>query len=526
MSGPSTEGRSTFPPPTFITEKTKHILPRPSHVTRLPAALLLLLAALALAPNSPAQTPSPRAAAPPLLVGYFGQWGVYDGIFPKSLVTSGAAAALDQLNYAQGFVTDGHCSVADPNADLHLTLAAADSINHRADSPTAPFRGNLHQLAELKRLHPHLKILISLEGKADDFAADARPEHRAAFVRSCVDLFLRGHLAPGVTQPRLFDGIDLDWEYPHGDDAANFLALVTELRRAMDAARPGLRLAVAVGASPRMVEGVDIPAVARLVDQVGVMNYDYHGPWNPATDFLAPLFADGAGGPNSNAGSVARSLEEWQAVGVPRAKLLLGLPFYGYGWEQVAGAAHGFQQSGHAIRGDRPYSFFATLTANALAPAPTTTPIPPAIPNSEKPPTAPTRGNVRELVTDQQLASPTNAPPANASPTNAPPINASPTNAPPINPSPTTPAPFTLFRDPRSQAPWLYDGSTFWTFEDPVSIRFKAAFARDQQLGGVMIWELGEDTPDGALVHAAHQGLRHGAPPAPTQTTQALSTHP
>ena len=105
------------------------------------------------------------------------------------------------MNYAQGFVTKGRCSVADPHADLDVAFKAEDSVNGRADSPTARFRGNLHQVAELKRRFPKLKVMISLEGRANDFAADAQPGAREQFVRSCVDLFVRGQLAPGVTVP-------------------------------------------------------------------------------------------------------------------------------------------------------------------------------------------------------------------------------------------------------------------------------------------------------------------------------------
>src|SRR5581483_10334242 len=60
------------------------------------------------------------AAEHPLLVGYFPQWGLYQDhpYRVKDLVLNGGARMLDQINYAQGFVTNRRCSVADPNADL------------------------------------------------------------------------------------------------------------------------------------------------------------------------------------------------------------------------------------------------------------------------------------------------------------------------------------------------------------------------------------------------------------------------
>jgi chitinase len=333
---------------------------------------------------------------------------------------------LDQINYAQGFVTNGRCSIADPNADLHYTFTAADSVNGKPDARTQSFRGNLHQLVELKRRYPRLKILISLEGKGADFAQDAQPENRQAFIDSCVDLFLKGNLARGISAPRLFDGIDVDWEYPHAEDAANFLALLTGLRRQMDALRPGLILSVATGPNPHTYEGTDMRAVGRIVDQVGLMTYDFAGPWSDTTGFVAPLASDLPDEP----GSVERSVTSYRAAGVPTAKLLIGIPFYGYGWHQVPEVANGLNQEGTAIHGDRPYSYIQTLAADSI-----------------------------------------------------------------------------VYRDPLSKAPWLFDGDTFWTFDDPASIRAKASYARDQHVGGLMLWELSEDTTEATLLEAAHKAL-------------------
>jgi chitinase len=69
--------------------------------------------------------------------------------------------------------------------------------------------------------------------------------------------------------------------------------------------------------------------------------------------------------------------------------------------------------------------------------------------------------------------------------------------------------PSTAYRDPRSQAPWLFDGQTFWTYEDRVSVRYKVSYARNQHLGGVMIWELSGDTADAELLTAVYHSLHH-----------------
>ena len=434
-----------------------------------------------------------------LVVGYLGQWGVYEHFLVKNLVLSGAAAGLDQINYAQGFVTGGRCTVADPHADVDLASSAAESVNGRADDLASPFRGNFHQLRELKRRYPRLKVLISLEGRAPDFAADAQPAAREAFVRSCVDVFLRGHLAGSANvdtsmpdQRGLFDGIDVDWEYPGQENAANFVALLREFRRQMDAMHPGLRLTIAVGPSPRMYPGLDLNEVSRLVDQVGIMNYDYMGPWSHTTGFLAPLYSEGTHG-----GSVERSILDFKGAGVPARKLLMGLPFYGYGWSSVAAAENGLYQPGQGIRGDRPYTYFQSLLA---APAP--------VSPSMQPPVNRDAADVEPRAATPPTVRPVAAPASGSEPPSVaarlpPAVDGDAAGAARAGAAP----PFLLFREPHSHAPWLFDGSTFWTYEDPTSIRYKAGFAVEQDLGGVMAWELSEDAPDAALLKAARAGL-------------------
>jgi chitinase len=191
----------------------------------------------------------------PLVVGYFPEWGLtYDQpYYVKVLITNKSVKMLDQINYSQGSVAGGHCSVSDHKAALDVIYSARNSVSGKPDDPHSPFRGYYHQLQELKRRYPRLKILISLEGDPADFSKAAKPGNRPAFVTSCIDTFLRGHFSPGVSEPNIFDGFDIDWESPTKDEAADYAALLSEFRRQMDRFRPGLRLSVAVGDAPEML---------------------------------------------------------------------------------------------------------------------------------------------------------------------------------------------------------------------------------------------------------------------------------
>jgi chitinase len=398
-------------------------------MTRANRFQFLIVAAILMPWYALCSAQGPRSNAPhPLLVGYFPQGGLYSAqpYYVKALVTNGAADRLDQINYSQGSVRNGHCSLADSDADLGIRFTRQNSVNGKSDDPTSRFRGYFHQLEELKHRYPRLKILISLEGDAQDFAQDAQPENRRAFVASCVDIFLRGHFAPGISKPGLFDGVDIDWESPQEKDAPNFLALIQEFRRQMSQVRPGLLLSIAVDESPLTLSGTDFAGIAPLVDQVGVMNYDYAGPWSQTTGLLAPLFSKDP----QDHHSIEQSIASYEAAGVPPEKILMGLPFYGYSWTDVQIVNNGLFQKGQAVKQDRSYRHIRGIASN-----------------------------------------------------------------------------FAAYREELSQAPWLFDGRTFWTYEDPVSIRFKASYAAHQHLGGVMIWELSGDTEDAELLSIAYRSL-------------------
>jgi chitinase len=68
---------------------------------------------------------------------------------------------------------------------------------------------------------------------------------------------------------------------------------------------------------------------------------------------------------------------------------------------------------------------------------------------------------------------------------------------------------FRVYRDTRAGHAWIFNGSTFWTLDDPAVIAQKTRYIRTNRLGGAMVWSLDGDTADGALTRALANGLDH-----------------
>ncbi|WP_137993557.1 glycoside hydrolase family 18 protein [Streptomyces vilmorinianum] len=430
------------------------------------AVSLGLLATLAPAAGASAPDHHPTPAKPALKrVGYFTQWGVYGRNFQvKDLETSGTAAKLTHINYAFGNVSpDGKCFTgnvpgeADAWADYVRPLDAAGSVDGVADTADQPLAGNFNQLRELKAKHPGLKVLISLGGWSwsTHFSDAARtPASRKAFVASCIDLYIKGNLpADGArggagAAAGLFDGIDLDWEWPASagdtdtvfrpEDKQNFTALVREFRTQLDAyarstkKRGHYELTAFVPTAPAKIDaGFEVPRIMRDLDFVNLQGYDFHGSWESTTAQQSALFA-------KDDFSVDQTVNDWLRRGAPAHKLVVGMPFYGQGWTGVTGGGDG-------------------LGRPATGPAPATW-----------------ANGYEDYKALKKLAD-----------------------------SGT----YTVHRDRRNGHAWLFDGTTLWTYDDPQVLRTKSAYVRARGLGGAMFWSLDGDTPDGELITAVDRGL-------------------
>ena len=63
------------------------------------------------------------------------------------------------------------------------------------------------------------------------------------------------------------------------------------------------------------------------------------------------------------------------------------------------------------------------------------------------------------------------------------------------------------FHDDKAGAFWTFDGTEFWSYDDPQNIALKTAYVRKKGLGGVMVWSLDGDTKDGELMRAVAGGM-------------------
>ncbi|TXS17860.1 MULTISPECIES: glycoside hydrolase family 18 protein [Streptomyces] len=434
------------------------------------ACALALLAGLAPAATAgpPAHDRGPdRHGRAYRSVGYFTQWGVYGRDFQvKDLDTSGAAARLTHINYAFGNVSaEGRCFTgnvpgeADAWADYARPLDAAGSVDGVADTDTQPLAGNFNQLRELKAAHPGLKVMISLGGWSwsTHFSDAARTAaSRKALVSSCIDLYIKGDLPVDGARggegaaAGLFDGIDLDWEWPGSagdtdtvyrpEDKRNFTALVHEFRTQLDAhaksARKGkpkhYELSAFVPTAPAKIDaGFDVPRIMRDFDFVNLQGYDFHVSGETTTAQQSALYAKGDF-------SVDRTVRDWIRRGAPARKLVMGMPFYGQGWTGVTGGGDGLGQP-------------------ATAPAPATW-----------------AAGYEDYKALKKLAAS---------------------------------GKYTVHRDVKNGHAWLFDGTTLWTYDDPQVLRAKTSYIRERGLGGAMFWSLDGDTDDGELMAEVARGL-------------------
>ena len=395
--------------------------------------------------NQPPPEPPPDIEHEREVIGYFIQWGIYRRDYlVKDIVDMGAADDLTVINYAfAGIADDLTCTSLDPFADWGKRFDASESVDGVEDTVSQALKGNFNQLKKLKAQFPQIRILISIGGWNDSglFSDAALPENREKFVSSCIDLFIKGQFSEGVTDANVFDGIDIDWEYPgacgatcnwRAEDRENFTALLAEFRNQLDGIRPGLLLTAAMPSAPYYHDKIEVDKVAMSLDWMNVMTYDFHGPWesNGPTNHHSNLYPNESD-PSSASFSVFGSINEYLSKVANPSKIVVGLPFYGHGWARVSPGDNAtlpglYQAAGRVPRGtwergSEDYKVLKTLG-------------------------------------------------------------------------------YPEYWDDAAKASYFYNGSNFWSYDSPMAIKEKMRFIDNRDLKGVMFWELSGD--DGTLIQS------------------------
>jgi chitinase len=224
----------------------------------------------------------------------------------------------------------------DPTLCTHVVFAFATikdfklAASEEKDTGDAFTEGNYDRIMKHKEKNPNLKVLLAVGG----WAFGSKP-----FRNLTSNMFrMNGFVYDSIEFLRRynFDGLDLDWEYPRGaDDKAAFVGLVKELRLAFEgehksAKKPKLLLTAAVPASfEAIAAGYDVPELAKYLDYINVMTYDFHGQWEKVVGHNAPLFPLNAATDLQKKLTVDFSAKEWVRQGAPLEKLIIGMPVYG-----------------------------------------------------------------------------------------------------------------------------------------------------------------------------------------------------
>jgi chitinase len=417
----------------------------------LAALLSICLSTFAFAPekSDPVTLPAPR-----LIVGYLPEFKL-EGYPIKEVETRGAAALLTHILYAFANIRNGQPVFDDDPSAYQQVYTARESIDGQADDAAdkTALHGAFNQLLKLKARHAQLKVLMSIGGanqlNSKGFSLAARTAAaRQQFVAACLDLFIRGKLPHGISARGVFDGLDIDWEYPTDcsagtrntggcvpEDTANFTLLLAEFRRQLDeqGEKDGVHYQLTIAGSAWVDDysKYEWRKIAPLLDFINVMTYGLAPPGK--TRPHAPLYKSSTErGELSETFNTDYAIKRYLAEGVPPNKIVMGVPFYGVGWEGVPAVNRGLYQKAVSPPRDAPYNKLKNLKG------------------------------------------------------------------------------FREFRDEESKALWIFNPRTgvFWSYDDTEALAVKMDYVKRMRLGGAMFWELSGDDANSSLLKAIYRGLR------------------
>lgn len=233
-----------------------------------------------------------------------------------------AFATVDQLGYA---ATAMDLSAISTLAFFGLTASSKGTISLTGSGGKAWTSPTMTRV--IARAHAAGTKIVPTLGRFS-WNASGTQASRTLLASSAARARLAAAIADIVVR-RGVDGVNVDFEpIPHGQGKA-FGGLVGEIRRALDARRPGLQLTVDLVGH---FDSYDVPAiVAGKPDALYLMGYHYAGWWSKVAGSTAPL-----GGPRYDLVDTVRLLRRY----VPADRIIVGVPYYGHLWPTTSSAVH------------------------------------------------------------------------------------------------------------------------------------------------------------------------------------------
>lgn len=233
-------------------------------------------------------------------------------------------------SWAEGRGYDGAFTLDNLKPELCTTLvflhAELDKDKLKSINPVQQLeekdggRNLYKRFTGLKKSHPHLRTLLSVgswnEGssKYSELAADSSKRKKFA-VNSAQFLKKYG-----------FDGLHFHWEYPahrggSEDDKENFVLLLKDIRSVFKTEKLYLSAFLRTQTDV-VVNAYDLRNIAKNVDAILMMTFDFSGPWDGKVRYIAAL-------KGKDEDNVASRVNYFISEGVPAEKIILGLPFFG-----------------------------------------------------------------------------------------------------------------------------------------------------------------------------------------------------
>ena len=215
-----------------------------------------------------------------------------------------------------------HFSIG-PNADGSINLNAITP----AQSQDVVTRGHA----------AGIKVLVCLGGAGSGPAISAviSDTRRSTLIKNLI----------GFISVRGYDGIDLDMEPIVPTDEDHFVTFVRELRAQMKAVNPKWLLTIPASGEPG-----DQPKLCALLkndfDQINIQTYDLSGKWPGfKTWYNGSLYGEGKTRLTATRPypSVDEKIGLYVKAGVPKAKIGVGIAFYGYVWSGADGPTQSIQ---------------------------------------------------------------------------------------------------------------------------------------------------------------------------------------